>query len=227
MAMTAQVPPAERPTYTTKEAARYADTSPQSVARWRAGYVYPTLGGPKKSPPITTGETAGLLSFNDLVEVAVAAAARQAGVPMKAVRIAVATARGLYGVTRPLMEVRFQHDGRSLFTNEADLGGAEQYVNLSRHGQTAWKHIVEVLKDLDYDANDIAYRWWPAGRDEPIIIDPAVSFGRPYIVGRQVSTDAVRSRFIAKESLPEIADDLDLTVQEAEAALRFEYAPAA
>ena len=105
-------------------------------------------------------------------------------------------------------------------------GSGSRYVNLSRYGQVAWDHIQDVLKDLDYEAG-IAFRWWPRGRDEPIVIDPRVSFGRPYVVRKGISTDAIRSRFAARESLDSIADDLDLTEAEAEAALRFELPAAA
>lgn len=166
------------------------------------------------------------MSFNDLIEVAVVAAARHADVPMRAIRHAIDAARELYRVDRPLMLLRFMHDGREVFARELDGQDRKRYVNLSRRGQLAWEHVQDVLSDLDY-AEDVAYRWWPAGKDKPLVIDPAISFGRPYVVGRGVSTDAVRSRFRGGESLESIAEDFDLTVAEAEAALRFELASAA
>ena len=215
------VPEAERPTYTAAEAARYTGISAPSVARWRVGYQYPTTSGPKKSPRITAGSTSGLLSFNDLIEIAVVAAARKANVPMKAVRAAVATAAELYGVDRPLIEIKFKHNGREIFTEEKLAAGKRRFINLSGHGQVAWEHIAAVLEELDYRGEQ-AYRWWPAGRDDPIVINPEVSFGRPYIVGKRVSTDAIASRFGAKETLEDIVDDLEVTKAEAEAALRFE-----
>jgi len=217
---------AERPTYTPTEAARYARISPQSVARWRAGYAYRTQLGPRFSGPLTGGSCTGLLSFNELVEVAVVAAARHANVPMRAIRKAVDAARHVYGVERPLVLFRFMHDGREIFLREIEADGASRYVNLSRYGQVAWEHIQDVLRDLDYDSG-VAIQWWPEGRTTPIVINPSVSFGRPYVVHKGASTDAVRSRFLAGESLDVVAEDLDLTQQEAEAALRFETPDAA
>jgi len=70
-------------------------------------------------------------------------------------------------------------------------------------------------------------RWWPVGRDTPIVIDPRVSFGRPYVASKGVSTDAIRSRFVARESIDDIVDDFDLTEEEVEAALRFDIPAAA
>jgi uncharacterized protein (DUF433 family) len=217
---------AERPTYTAAEAARYTRISPASVARWRAGYSYPTARGPRRSKPLTGGSASGLLTFEELIEVAVVAAARRAGVTMGAVRRAVTAAADLYNTERPLVLTEFKHDGRDLFTRELDGARGLRYVNLSRKGQTAWEHIKDVLQDLDYEGN-LAVRWWPAGREEPIVIDPRVSFGRPYVVRKGISTDAIRSRFLARESLDSIVEDLDLTGDEAEAAIRFELPDAA
>ncbi|MEX1172530.1 MAG: DUF433 domain-containing protein [Chloroflexota bacterium] len=217
---------AERPTYTPSEAARYAGFSTQSVARWRAGYTYPTQRGPRRSEPLTSGQTHGLLTFNELVEVAVVAAARRADVSMKSIRAALGVARDLYDVDRPLVTLRFKHDGKDIFIQEIERASEARYVNLSRHGQIAWDHIRDVLRDLDYE-EDVAVRWWPVGRDTPIVIDPRVSFGRPYVASKGVSTDAIRSRFVARESIDDIVDDFDLTEEEVEAALRFELPAAA
>lgn len=217
---------AERPTYTAAEAARYAGISSQSVARWRRGYSYPTLQGPHQSGRLTGGSTEGLLSFNELLEVAVVAAARRAHVPMGKVRKAIDSARELYGAERPLMLIRFQTDGRELFVHESEASGRSRYLNLSRRGQVAWDYIQEVLNDLEYESG-VAIRWWPKGSATPIVIDPRVSFGRPYIVRRGVSTDAIRSRFQAGESIEAILDDFELTGDEVQAALRFELPAAA
>lgn len=218
---------ADQPTYTAAEAARYVGTTPQTVGRWRRGYSYTTRGGKKRSKRLTAGALTGPLSFADLMEVAVVAAARKAHLSMATIRRAIATAEELYDFDRPLMQVKFKHDGREIFTHELEDDGSERIVNLSRRGQTAWKFIQDVLRDLDYDEDGTAYQWWPAGRAEPIVINPAVSFGRPYVYRRGVSTDAVLSRFRGGESLDEIADDYAMTVPEAEAALRYATLPLA
>ncbi|MDP8905505.1 MAG: DUF433 domain-containing protein [Chloroflexota bacterium] len=212
---------AEVPVYSLSEAAKYARTSPQSVARWRAGYTFETSRGRHRSGPVTGGFGAGLLTFNDLIETAIIAAARRERIPMQAIRRAITTAKDLYGVDRPLSVIRFKHDGHELWTREL-----EKYVNLSRTGQIAWEHIADVLHDLVYEQG-VAVRWFPRGRDEPVVIDPRVSFGRPYIIRKGISTDVVRSRFLANEALPSIAEDLGLSDNEVEAALRFEYPQAA
>lgn len=189
---------ADIPVYTAAEAARYAKTSAPTIGRWRAGYSYPTSVGARRSEPLTSGSAKGLLTFNDLLEVAIVAAARRA-VPMISIRRAVETAKAIYGVDRPLVLVDFKHDGREIFARE-EIGADHRVINLSRSGQTAWSHVEDVLEDLDYE-DGVALRWHPAGRQRPIVIDPRVSFGRPYISQKGISTDAIRSRFQAGEHL--------------------------
>lgn len=219
---------ADRPTYTLAEAARYAHTSPQSITRWRAGYTYPTLHGPRRSAPLTGGPGSGLVSFSELLEVAAVAAARQqARLPMRSLRRAIDAARKLYRVDRPFLLLDLKTDGRELFIREiAEDPQSGRYVNLSRAGQVAWEHIGAILADLDYE-NGRASRWWVAGRNEPIVINPSVSFGRPYVIKKGVSTNAVRSRFLGGDSLGFIGEDFDLTPEELEAVLRFELPAAA
>jgi uncharacterized protein (DUF433 family) len=57
-----------------------------------------------------------------------------------------------------------------------------------------------------------------------IVIDPRVSFGRPTIAHRGISTGAIVGRIDAGESLDEVSDDYDLTPDEIEAAVLYERA---
>jgi len=143
---------------------------------------------------------------------------------MRNVRKAIEAARELYGSDQPLTLFKFQTDGRELFTHELE---PSRYVNLTRRGQIAWEHIRDVLKDLEYDESGVAFRWWPSGKDKPIVIDPRISFGRPYLIRRGISTDAIFGRFVSGESIESILDDFELTGAEVEAAVRFESRAAA
>ena len=209
-----------RPLYTTAEAGRYAETTAATASRWVRGYEYETVRARKRSAGVTGHEAdQQLLSFYDLVEVAMVAAARKAGVAMKDIRAALAAATDLYNLDRPMITEHWKVAGRQIFTVEE--GDPKRFVNLSKYGQTAWRHIEDVLRELDYDREFVA-RFYPAGRERPIIIDPTVSFGQPYIREKGIRTGIVAARFGTGEGIQDIAGDLLLTVGEAEAALRFE-----
>ena len=212
-------PPTLRPVYTMTELVRYAKTSRSTARAWLRGYEYRTIGGPRAARPAAGNRgSEELLTFYDLVEVAAIAAARRVGVPLQRLRTAIDAGRNLYGWERPLVMERFKHDGHDIFVQDPDSG---QPVNLSRWVRSRRAHIREVLKDLDYET-EMAARWWPAGRDGGILVDPAVSFGRPVIEPSGVSTIAVLERWRAGELIEELAEDYGIPPSRIESALRYE-----
>ena len=52
------------------------------------------------------------------------------------------------------------------------------------------------LKDLEYH-NEFARRWYPLGKDEPVVIDPDYSFGLPVVVGSGVRTESIAEQYYA------------------------------
>lgn len=68
----------------------------------------------------------------------------------------------------------------------------------------------------------------PAG-DAPrlVVLDPAVRFGRPTLVGYGVPTDTLVERFRAGDSPTELADDYDVPLPAVLEAIRYETLPAA
>lgn len=214
--------PALRPLYTFGELVRYADATRSTARRWLSGYEYATYFGPRYAGPVAgTAERSDLRSFGDLVEVAAISAARAAGVPLQRLRLAIDAAHDIYHWDRPLLEQRFRHDGRDFFIRDPESG---QPVNLSRWGQIAWKHINDVLRDLDYE-DDIASRWWPLGKEGGILVDPAVSFGRPIVDPYGVTTLVISDRFRAGDSIAGLADDYRIPTDLIEKAIRYEQQP--
>ena len=60
-----------------------------------------------------------------------------------------------------------------------------------------------------------------------IMINPAVSFGRPVIAGTGIPTAVIASRFHARESISDLAEEYGRTDQEIEEAIRWESRAAA
>lgn len=215
--------PRLRQVYTLAEVGRWSKTTSQSASRWLHGYSYPTLAGSRWSHPVAAGshERGDLLSFEDLMEVKIITAARQAGVKMADLRTALEAAQDIYQQPRPLLTMQFKTDGRELFVADGEDG---RHVNLSRCGQTAWRYVSDVLGDVRYEG-DFASRWYAAGSDVQLYIDPTISFGRPVVGPPGISTGVIAGRFLAGEGIEDIAEDYSLPVAIIEAALRFEQAP--
>ena len=56
----------------------------------------------------------------------------------------------------------------------------------------------------------------------PIAIDPKISFGRPVVISRGISTAAIVARIDAGETVADLAADYDLSVAEIDDAVLYE-----
>ena len=200
--------------YRVSEAARYAETSAATVARWLRGDAAP---GRRMAPVLARPGAGGLLSYLELVEIAFVADFRRLGMALERLRQAHDYLRTTFEVAHPFAEVRFRSDGAHLL---APFG--EGLVAADAGGQLAWATpIARRLEQFDYDGGTIC-RWYPRGRAGPIAIDPRVGFGAPVIGATSLPTRAIRDRHRAGESAGAIAADFGLSEEQVEAALRFE-----
>lgn len=207
------------PAYQIGDAARYANVSAKTVADWHKA-------GARKAVTLSVKESRAALSYLQLIEVAVVAAFRQAGVSLSNIREAREYLAQQFKAENPFARFRFKSDGKKLLMDydqvEGDRGRGK-LLGLNQGGQLAWDAIIgRRLTEFDYDGgpDGIVVRWRVGGPKSSIIIDPQVSFGAPTIEG--VPTWAVKGRWEAGESIPDIADDFDLDRIDVRNALKFE-----
>lgn len=202
------------PAYQVQEAARYARIAPQTVRQWQketAGALAPR-------------DARESLSYMQLIEVAVVAALRKAGVPLRRIREAREWLSRTLKSEFPFAQYKFKHDGRRLFIDFADIVGAKsgfgKLLRPDQQGQLAWEPIIGRLEEFDYERHDIVIRWHLAGPNSAVVIDPRVSFGSPMVNG--VPTWTIKGRWAAGEPPDEIADDFGLRKEHVVDALSFE-----
>lgn len=209
------------PAYGVSEAARYADITGQTIRNWQK------LSN--RHSPLSPRERGKALSYLQLIELAVVAAARDSGVPLWAIRQTREYMRKEFNADFPFARYRFKTDGKELWLDYFDLIGKKgkgKLLKASGKGQLAWSEIIGRLKEFEYDKKlGLAVRWHVDGLDSPVIIDPRIRFGAPSVDG--VETRLLLARWEAGESPAEIADDFDMTVSAVVAALEFEGAEAA
>jgi hypothetical protein len=223
---------AMEPRYTFAEAASYLGRPTSTVRRWSIGNPRKQRGERKRDAPlIAIDGDAGLpLSFLNLLELRFLASYR-ATVPLPAIRRALDYAGAALAETRPLVTAGFKAQGRSLFLRYAELT-PDAEIDASRKGQLAWRVEVKdvwpssldaFLRAVDYDQEEgRAHRWWPLGRDLPIIIDTLYNGGRPSTALAGVRTNAIAVHHREGLVIPEIAYDVGASEPEVEAALEFE-----
>jgi uncharacterized protein (DUF433 family) len=163
------------------------------------------------------------LSFSNLVEANVLWAVRQVHrIPMAMVRKAQATAEQQFGIDRLFIREELRAAPGKLFL---EIYG--ELVDLSNTQQLALRAILLDRLERVVHQNGIASQYWPVSPTQKdkarvIVVDPRISFGRPVIAKRGVTTSALADRADAGESPAEIARDYDLEEHEVEEAISFE-----
>jgi uncharacterized protein (DUF433 family) len=218
----------DKPAYTCQEAAHYLRLPAATLRSWTLGRDYPVQGGTRRFTPIIdiADRKNFYLSFTNLVEAHVLSAIRREHrIPLSKVRDAVRYLRSKFESDRPLAEHQFETNGIDLFVEK--LG---TLVNVSSEGQLAMRDILELhLKRIERDTRGIPIRLYPfthskpdSGATGPVVIDPAVSFGRPIVRRLGVPTAMIAERYKAGEGIDELASDYGAQRDEIEEAIRCE-----
>ena len=100
----------------------------------------------------------------------------------------------------------------------------EVLLELGTNGQTVFRKIIQPFCDsLDFDqASSLASRYYPLGRDKPIVVDPLHAFGRPVIDGTNITTEAIMSLLRGGEAVDDVAVSFEIDTQAVIAAQAFE-----
>ena len=168
-------------------------------------------------------------SFYNLVELHVLAAIRREhAVPMPKVRRAtdylLENTRDEIDKLHPLISKQLQTDGLDLFIEQY-----ERLVNVSSAGSLAMRDTIEAaLSRIERDSHGIPIKLYPFTRNyinyapTIVVIDPALSAGRPVIAGAGLATEVIAERYKAGETVAELAKDYERKIAEIEEAIRCE-----
>lgn len=222
--------PRDLPLYAIGDASRYLKIAPATLRSWVAGRSYQIADGSARFEPLiqVPSPPDKRLSFNNLVEAHVLRALRtKHAVSIASVRKAIEFAEHKLGIERLLISGELQTSAGDLFVEKYG-----QLINLSKSGQLAIKRILEsYLKRIERDSSERPLRLYPfvsrelyGGGPKTIVIDPRISFGRPTISKKGISTAALVARIDAGESIAELSKDYHVGKADIEAAIVYEQA---
>jgi len=210
-----------QPMYSFKEVSHLSGVSVSTVRNWLLGYS--TTQGEVK--PLLKGHPAEekACSFLHLIEIVVAAKFRKAEhESFKTVRLAYDNARSIFKLEYPFASMNLKAIGGHIVHIIRVPGVSLQALDQPEQ-YTIPNLVQEAIAQLEYES-ELAARWYPAGKDIPIVVDPRISAGLPVIKGRGITVEAIQKRFQAKQKMEFIERDFELEHDVVEEAIRFREA---
>jgi uncharacterized protein (DUF433 family) len=208
-----------RAIFTLRETAGYLDVPKSTIHDW----ARPATGGPL----ITVFPRRGVqatVPFIGFAEAYVLAAFRRAGVPLQRIRPAVDALSRNIGLEHALASKRLYTDGAEVlydYTAERDADDLLELV-VVRTGQHQFSEVVrDYLKRITYGNDGWASRVrLPSYERAEVIVDPRIAFGLPLVVHGGARVEDLVDRFVAGDSVADIAFDFDVPPEEVEDVIR-------
>ncbi len=209
-----------RPIFTLREAAGYLDVPKSTIHAW-------ARASGANAPLITTFPRHGAqatVPFIGFAEAYVLSAFRRSGVPLQRIRPAVEVLSGTIGIEHALASERLYTDGAEVLYDYAADRDEEALSELVvvRTGQHQFSEIVrDYLKRITYGDDGWASRVrLPTYERAEVAVDPHVAFGLPLVVHGGARVEDLVDRFVAGDSVADIADDFGVPADEVEDVIR-------
>lgn len=211
-----------RPVYTIPQASKLAGVSPITVRRWLYGVDTPsTKMRPVFGNKAKLKENTVEVSFLQLAEIVVVGRFRQRNVKLDSLRQAHFYACKTLNLEYPFAWLHLKTDGVHVFSNFEKNHPDASLLALDKKGQlTLPGNVIQALELFDYE-EEFASRWYPVGRNVPIVIDPRYGAGRPTIPNRRLPIASIYGRWKSGEHINLIALDYSLRRDLVETTLQY------
>jgi uncharacterized protein (DUF433 family) len=208
-----------RAIFTLREAAGYLDVPKSTIHAW----ARPPAGKPLITVFPRRGAQA-TVPFIGFAEAYVLAVFRRAGVPLQRIRPAVEALSRNIGLEHALASKRLYTDGAEVlydYANKRNEGDLLELV-VVRTGQHQFSEIVrDYLKRITYGSDGWATRVrLPSYQRAEVVVDPTMAFGLPLVVHGGARVEDLVDRFVAGDSVADIAYDFDVPPEEVEDVIR-------
>lgn len=208
--------------YSVSEAAELTKVKPATITNW-------FRSGPDGRPALLFAERARAagepvrLSFLELVELAVAGEFRRREITLRQIRNARDFLLAHFDGGHPFavedvrtISGRVIHAGGSrAMTAAAAIDAGDDLIQALFEGFEAYAR-----ERFDYERG-WAIRFFPAGRDEELNVDPRYRGGQLTVSGRGITARTIAGRFKGGESVEYLAEDYDISPAAVESSIRF------
>jgi uncharacterized protein (DUF433 family) len=214
--------------YTPAEATRLTGIKSSKIVRWLRGHsIGDRVYEPLWSPQIDIGDGRTYLGFLDLIQARVAAAFVNEGLSPHKVRAAIYLAHDVVQCDYPFASARFRTDGKTIILEVLRAGEDDRLIDLFRGGQYVMKKVIEPsLKGIEFE-DDLAARWWPAGKAAGVVVDPRRQFGQPVEAESGIPTAVLATAAQTEGSIDRAAKMYSINAASVRRAVAFEQKLAA
>lgn len=206
------------PAYPATEAGRLVGLHPARVRRWVKGYRYRHASIVRRQSPVVRRTARAVISsyvsFFELIELLLIKQLLDHGISLQRVRKALSEVESIVGGGHLAQRLYFADGNDNLL------------MHLLSDGQWAIATVIEELgKQIEFfdPPWEYARLWYPRGPDGHIVVNPIVSFGRPSLVGRGITTANIYDLFVAEGNNHQAVEDWwGITRSEVIAVVEFE-----
>ncbi|MCX6640657.1 MAG: hypothetical protein NTW14_09285 [bacterium] len=213
--------------YTICEVSRFTGVSWSRVRHWVRGDLrYPTGIRTPVKPLISTDygkvENKYELSFLQMIEIMMVNKLLQKGLSIQTIRKVYEQAIIVFKTRHPFATKILLTDGKKIFADAADEFNDKALINLQNR-QYVFDEMTRIfLEEVETSAEGISIRWWPLTQSEPIVIDPARSFGQPIVNKEGVQTIILAQMVKVEGSVEKVSWWYDVDPKATKAAYEYE-----
>lgn len=208
-----------RAIFTLRETAGYLAVPKSTVHDWAR-----PAGGNSLITCLPRRGAQATVPFIGFAEAYVLSAFRRAGVPLQRIRPAVDALSRTIGLEHALASRRMYTDGAEVLYDYAAERDEDDLLELVvvRTGQHQFSEVLrDYLKRIRYGSDGWASRVrLPSYRHAEVVVNPRIAFGLPLVVHGGARVEDLVDRFVAGDSVAEIADDFGVPHDEVEDVIR-------
>jgi uncharacterized protein (DUF433 family) len=161
------------------------------------------------------------VNFHTLIELYIFYELSQAGVQSKEILQAHELLSKEYDTYYPfankLILKGIRTDGKKILFEQRD--GSIHTIDAAKQFKLGF--IREFFKNLEFDNDYLAIRFWPMGKEKSIVCDPHHQFGQPIIKGTNILSEILYKMYLANEPIDFIASVYEVSIQRVKHAIEF------
>ncbi|PQA56069.1 DUF433 domain-containing protein [Siphonobacter curvatus] len=163
-----------------------------------------------------------VVNFQTLIEFYVFFKLRELGISTPKILQAHEVSSRLLQTPFPFASSFLLTDSKTLFVEI----GNEILITADARLQYEIKEVMEgFCRKIEFDADKLASKFWPLGKDRSVVIDPQRQLGQPTVQGTNILAETLHRLHLGGEDTPTIAQLYGLTQTQVEEALFFVNRP--